>query len=515
MDFAIPTLCSTLIASFAFVVLRTWRISRTRRSRLRSLPGPKGLPFIGNVFDINISAPWLTYTEWGKRYGGIVHCTLFGRDFVIINEKKIVHELLELRGAIYADRPSLSFIDFFGLDFNTAIKPYGKRWRLHRKMFNLAFNKRASMTYKPIQMQKVRQMLQKLVATPQDYVKHAEAFSGSVIMAISYGYNSMPEDDPFVSKAMRHAELVINVVTTERAAIYSALPILSYIPSWLPGGRYKKWAGHIRALGREVRDEPVNYVKQNMSSDSVRNSLVNLLLARDIARDESCGHEEVVKEAAATAFLAAQDTTFSVMLVFILAMIRYPEVQIKAQEEIDRVVGQDRLPDFSDREILPYVQCVFIETMRWKPVAPLAVPHATLSDDIYDGMYVPKGSTVLINTWAITQNEEHYPNPTVFIPERHLNADGKFAEDSVPVFGFGRRICPGRHLADQSVWSLMVSILATLHITKAKDELGNEIDVQPEFTTGIVVHPKPFPCCIKPRSAKAEQLIRESNTVDE
>ena len=59
------------------------------------------------------------------------------------------------------------------------------------------------------------------------------------------------------------------------------------------------------------------------------------------------------------------------MLVFILAMIRYPEVQIKAQEEIDRVVGQDRLPDFSDREILPYVQCVFIETMRWKPVAPL------------------------------------------------------------------------------------------------------------------------------------------------
>jgi len=78
----------------------------------------------------------------------------------------------------------------------------------------------------------------------------------------------------------------------------------------------------------------------------------------------------------------------------------------------------------------------------------------------------------------------------------------------------------------------MVSILATLHITKAKDELGNEIDIQPEFTTGIVVcalyicfkcsvltdadrHPKPFPCSIRPRSAEAEQLIRASNTVDE
>lgn len=69
MDFAVPILYSALIASFAFVVLRTWRSSRTRRSGLRSLPGPRGLPLIGNMFDINIAAPWLTYTEWGKRYG--------------------------------------------------------------------------------------------------------------------------------------------------------------------------------------------------------------------------------------------------------------------------------------------------------------------------------------------------------------------------------------------------------------------------------------------------------------
>jgi len=114
---------------------------------------------------------------------------------VIINDEKIVHELLEQRSAIYADRPSLSFVDewvcyvllniyynlilfrtSFGLNYNTATIQYGNRWRLHRKMFNLTFNKQASMAYKPMQIQKVRQMLQRLIATPQDYVKHVQAY---------------------------------------------------------------------------------------------------------------------------------------------------------------------------------------------------------------------------------------------------------------------------------------------------------------------------------------------------
>ncbi|KIM57159.1 hypothetical protein SCLCIDRAFT_187520 [Scleroderma citrinum Foug A] len=112
MDFSTPILYSTLVALLAFVALRAWKPgSSTRRRGLRSLPGPKCLPFIGNLLDIDIAAPWLTYTEWGKRYGGIVHCTLLGHDFVIINDKKTVHEILEQRSEIYADRPSLSFVD--------------------------------------------------------------------------------------------------------------------------------------------------------------------------------------------------------------------------------------------------------------------------------------------------------------------------------------------------------------------------------------------------------------------
>lgn len=505
-----------LVILFAVVAPSVRRNSWMRRRGLRSLPGPWGLLFIGNLFDINIAAPWLTYTAWGKRYGGIVHCRFLGDDFVIINDVKIVHELLEQRSAIYADRPSVSFVESFGVGYNTALTPYGNKWRLHRKLFNIAFNKQVSMAYKPMQIQKAHQVLQSLIASPQDYAKHIQTFSGSVVAAIIYGYDTIPGDDPFVSKAIHIGEIVLDVVTAERVALFSAFPILSYIPSWLPGGRYKQWAGKIRTLAREVKDEPVNYVKQRMTSGSASKSLVNDLLSTDIGRDVGSDYDEIVKEVAASAFWAGQDPTFATVLVFILAMTLYPDVQAKAQEEIDRIVGQDCLPDFSDRVNLPYVEAIFLETLRWHPIGPLGFPHVMTSDDVYNGMYIPEGSTVLINVWAMTRDEARYPDPTAFIPERHLNADGKIAEDFlVPIFGAGRRICPGRYVAEQSIWAIVVSILATLHISKAKNELGNEIDVSPEFTPGIVSHPKPFPCSIVPRSSKVEQLIRMNNALDE
>ena len=78
-------------------------------------------------------------------------------------------------------------------------------------------------------------------------------------------------------------------------------------------------------------------------------------------------------------------------------MSLYPEVQKKAQEELDRVVGSDRLPTSADRDSLPYLEAWIKELERWQPVAPLAVPHATVRDDIVDGCLVPGGTTVYAN----------------------------------------------------------------------------------------------------------------------
>ncbi|KAG2366779.1 cytochrome P450, partial [Suillus spraguei] len=171
-----------------------------------------------------------------------------------------------------------------------------------------------------------------------------------------------------------------------------------------------------------------------------------------------------------------------------------------AQAEIDRVVGKQRLPNFDDIQALPYVEAIFHETLRWYPVAPFGVPRATTTNDIYDGYFIPKGVLVFANIWAITHDENKFPSPNEFRPERFLREDGSLTSDMIPLgFGWGRRRCVGRHLADSSVWIAIASFLASFSVHKVVDEHGMDIPVNPKFFTGIVIHPEKFPCSIVSR----------------
>ena len=82
-------------------------------------------------------------------------------------------------------------------------------------------------------------------------------------------------------------------------------------------------------------------------------------------------------------------------------MVLNPDVQRKAQEELDQVIGRERLPDFSDKGNLPYVEAIYKEVLRWFPNAPLSVPHTVSTDDEYRGMKIPKGAVVYPNVWLV------------------------------------------------------------------------------------------------------------------
>jgi len=96
---------------------------------------------------------------------------------------------------------------------------------------------------------------------------------------------------------------------------------------------------------------------------------------------------------------AGSDTTAAILYGFVQATLVWPEVLKKAQEEIDRVVGPNRLPTLDDYENLPYIQCCIKESMRWMPTVILGVPHAAVKEDWYNGYRIPAGATVLNNVW--------------------------------------------------------------------------------------------------------------------
>ncbi|KAF8056983.1 cytochrome P450 [Lyophyllum atratum] len=168
-------------------------------------------------------------------------------------------------------------------------------------------------------------------------------------------------------------------------------------------------------------------------------------------------------------------------------MVLYPECQAKAQEELDTILGPGRLPEFSDRDSLPYLERLLHETLRWNHPIPTdkLLPQAdAVSYDIYDGLFIRKGSLVIPNIRGMTWDESLYADPFSFDPTQ-FSSDGRNKPLPSATWGFGRRICPGRYLADSSLWIAMATILLTLEISKEIDEDGKEITPEVKFVTSV------------------------------
>jgi cytochrome P450 len=198
------------------------------------------------------------------------------------------------------------------------------------------------------------------------------------------------------------------------------------------------------------------------------------------------------------------------MMTFFLAMMIFPEVQKKASEEIDRVIGRNRLPNGADRDKLAYVMAIMKETHRWHLVLPMCLPHCSTEDDTCRGYRIPKGAILMPNNWHFTHDPAVYPDPMAFKPERHLQTA---THDSEPdprkfVFGYGRRICPGRYVADNALFITIAQTLAVFDISKATDGNGNTIEPEVKFEAGAISHPLPSQCSIMPKSKAHEDLIR-------
>ena len=214
-------------------------------------------------------------------------------------------------------------------------------------------------------------------------------------------------------------------------------------------------------------------------------------------------------------------------MTFFLAMMVFPDVQKKAQEEIDRVIGSDRLPLTADRDKLPYIEAILKETHRWHQVLPMCVPHASTEEDECRGYRIPKGAVLIANNWYVAQppgfrcltnmnrlfmhDPNVYPDPMAFRPERHLDMPGHKAEPNPRnfIFGYGRRICPGRFVADNALFITIAQSLAVFNIEKPYDkERGQVIEPRIEFESGAISHPLPYKASVKPRSERHEILIK-------
>ncbi len=217
-------------------------------------------------------------------------------------------------------------------------------------------------------------------------------------------------------------------------------------------------------------------------------------------------------------FDAALDTTNATLVWFTVACLTQDQSFIaKARQELDIVVGRERLPTFDDSCKLPYISAIVEEVLRWRPVAPVGVPHVTNQEITYGGYRIPARSIIISNIWAIGREEEVYGRDTEsFVPARWLDTDESTGISTLknlptPAFGYGRRICPGRHFARNFVRVIIAQLLWAFDIEAGRsEETGEQISVDSmACTDGLIVGALPFKASFKPRGPWVQKLIME------
>ncbi|KAF5365078.1 hypothetical protein D9758_010984 [Tetrapyrgos nigripes] len=474
------------------------RFLRGTRYRYPYPPGPKGFWYLGLP---NSKVPmkkfWLTYIEWGKKYGDLIHFSRFGKHYLVINSLQAARDILDKQARVTSDRAHTR-IDEMVLGDNMlktlGSVSYGDKWRKVRKLFHQNLRAESMTQFRPIQTQQVQSFVGGLVLSQGTLKDHIATLSQKVMFLSLYGLDISSNKEEMPARNREFVEFFDNGIIPGWDG-WKSIPFIHLLPSWFPWGGRLIAALHAQGeITGEGASKPWDAVQEKIKSDGNHTSLIAKLLSEtDPDNDEEIDR---IKWFGFQSIAAAADTTLSAISTFFVAMSLYPDVQSKGQEELDTVLGKGRMPTFDDRPSLPYIEAIFRELMRWHPALPMGVPHDCIEDIVYDGCYIPKGTTIYANIWAMTHDPSVHKDPDCFIPERHLREDGHFENiNSILAYGFGRRVCVGRYMANDTMWLTIASTLAAVNISP----LPNGGNAEDYFSEGAFCSPHTLDCTISPR----------------
>ncbi|KZV94234.1 cytochrome P450 [Exidia glandulosa HHB12029] len=481
------------------------------RWRTRLPPGPRRVPIFGNALSIPVNDAWLQFAQWRKEHGSLVYLELLGQPALVLNTHRAAIDLLTRRARIYSDRPW----NYVAAQLLTGghfmpFMDHNDRWRGMRRASQEGLRKATVARYRQIQYRESIRAVIGLLVSPAHWEEHLLTNSASVILSSVYGSPPTAMTDPIVRTSTGFTERLARAVYPG-AYLVETIPFLRFVPFW--AAPWKR-----NALRSYQSDSKLFYAL--FENGRLINPVGSTPFARIAAEHMDSGALSSQDAAwlCATMFTAGVETTSASLCWFVLAMILHPQVQASAQDELERVVGSTRLPSYDDMEKLPYIRAIIREVLRWRPPLPLGLPHRLSEDDVYDGFHIPSGTLCIANVWEINHDKDVWGDDADnFRPQRHLDDDGNLDrtvftghDDQHGSFGFGRRICIGRHFAADTLFITCATILWACNLKPETLESGAAA-MPSDYAhpaTGMTLHPAPFKCKIEPRNPDVSHRLQ-------
>ncbi|KAG0697092.1 cytochrome P450 [Suillus ampliporus] len=414
---------------------------------------------------------FLTIEGWIEEYGPLITIRSRLENTVIIGRYKVAVDIMENQGKSLADRPRMIAAgELFRGGLSVAFQPVGERLRRMQRALHTHLQPKAAGAYQPLQMSHAKDTILDILDDPYNFQNHVTTCAATTIMKVIYGKTTPTfATDPEVVEISQLIGMTSELIRPG-AYLVDSIPWLKYLP----------WYGRDLRQGFERSKKldigHLNRVKEQMQNNvDIGPSFVKYALESN----DPYGLTEAEMAAVAGGLFGGGSTTTPVAVCTVLmAAACFPDEQAIVQAELDAVIGRHRAPTFVDKESLPRMHAFISEALRWRPVVqPNGFPHRTTKDVIWENYCIPAGTVVSGNHWAISRDPEVYPEPYAFKPQRWIDDEGRLKGDlRYFVYGFGRRLCPGQHIANRLVFINTVLILWAFRLaldpTKPLDDMG-------------------------------------------
>ncbi|KAF2017474.1 cytochrome P450 [Aaosphaeria arxii CBS 175.79] len=479
-----------------------------------TLKGPWGFPILGS-FPFLTHYPEMTLDYWARKYGPLYSLRLGNQIFAIVSDPSIAKDLFVTNGAVFSDRKEMfvkSQTVFAGRGVTAT--PYNDRWRKHRRIANIWLCQKAVDSYTKTLDFEATDMIKALYMDSKGGACHInpQTYAGRCslnnMLTITFGFRTDSIHHPMVKEALRLSREFMNT-TGPMSNLIDFVPLLQKLPTPLKLRGQALHRDLVATYGGLIKDVQRKLLAGVAVDDCLAKTMIELKEEEEL--------DDVDMAILASAFMiGGVETTASIMQWFSALIPAYPEVQKRAQEELDRVVGRHRLPTVEDEENLPYCHAIIKEVERCHNPFWLGTPHVASEDFVYEGKLISKGTVVVLNTWTMHHDKKRWSNPdnpSEFNPDRYIddptlsstsaNLSDPFARDHW-MFGAGRRICPGMMVAEREIWLTIARMLWAFEMIQIPEK---PIDLK-EYDGLSGRSPVPFEIQLKPRFEGVEKVLQ-------